>query len=331
MMQTANPLEQLLALGGGLVVSRAIWAAARLGVADALDGPMTADDIAARVEVHPDHLRRLLNVLVSVGVLNAAADGRYEHGTMSPFLRSDHPLTQRAFIETVFGGVDYRAWEQLDESVRTGETAFDRVFGQPVFDYYGDNPELAGRFAEAMTASTRLFEGALIATWTPPPFTVAVDVGGSQGSLLTAVLARAGSGRGILFDRADVVERVAPGLGAGVEAVAGDFFESVPPGDLYLMKFILHDWTDAQCRTILRNIRQAILPGGRLAIVENVLPEQPEPGATGYLLDLTMMVMTGGRERTATEFGVLLEATGFQIERVVPTPVPLSVVEAVAV
>lgn len=328
--QPGNPLERLLALGGGLVVSRAIWAAARLGVADAIDGSASAAAIAERIGAPPDHLRRLLNVLVSTGVLTVSPDGDYGHSDMSPFLRADHPLSQKRFIEVVFGGVDYRAWEAIDQSVRSGETAFDRVFGRPVFDWYADHPDLAARFGEAMTASTLLFESALLATWTPPPFTVAVDIGGSGGTLLANVLRAQPTARGILFDRPDVVARL-DRLDARVEAVGGDFFVEVPAGDLYLLKFILHDWDDDQCRSILANVRRAIATDGRLVVVENVLPEVPRPGEAGYLLDLTMMVMTGGRERTATEFAALLAACGFRMERVVETPVPLSVIEAVAI
>jgi hypothetical protein len=174
-------------------------------------------------------------------------------------------------------------------------------------------------------------EAVLLATYTPPSFTLAVDVGGSQGTLISGLLGANAEARGILFDLPDLIERVRPSLASGrLEAVGGDFFESVPEADLYLLKLILHDWTDAQSEAILANICKAIRPGGHVVIIESILPEtvQPHPG---YFMDLNMMVMTGGRERKASEFGSLLEHSGFEVEKVTLTPSLLSVVEAVAV
>jgi hypothetical protein len=201
----------------------------------------------------------------------------------------------------------------------------------PVFDWYSRNGEQAQLFSHAMESTTRIIEAALMASWSPPPFELAVDVGGSRGTLLSALLARAPDARGILFDLPDIADAVRGSLGSDrIAAVGGDFFQSVPEGDLYLLKLILHDWTDAQSETILRSIRAAVRPGGRVVIIENILPDRPAEHP-GYLMDLNMMVMTGGRERTAAEFQALLESTGFQVESVTPTPTPIGVVQAVAV
>jgi hypothetical protein len=201
----------------------------------------------------------------------------------------------------------------------------------PVFDWYSRHAEEAQRFSRAMEGTTRIIEAALLACWTPPPFELAVDVGGSRGTLVASLLAGAPGAMGILFDLPDIADAVRPTLAdPRIEAVGGDFFQAVPEGDLYLLKLILHDWTDEQASAILRNIRAAIRPGGRVAIIENLLPEQIEPHP-GYLMDLNMMVMTGGRERTAADFAALLERTGFKLESVSPTPTPIGVVQGQAV
>lgn len=170
----------------------------------------------------------------------------------------------------------------------------------------------------------------LLASWSPPPFEQAVDVGGSRGTLIEALLARSPQARGILFDLPDVIAAVKPGLTHDrIDAVGGSFFESVPEGDLYLLKLILHDWDDARSEAILRTIRAAIRPNGRVAIIDTLLPDAVSPDP-GYLFDLNMMVMTGGRERSAGAFGALLERTGFQVESVTTTPTPFGIVQAVA-
>lgn len=326
-----NPMMTLLHMASGLWVSRALWAAAHLRIADAVREEATPlAEIAAATGTHEGNLRRLMNALVAAGLFRAEGEDRFAHGELSPFLRSDHPLSQRAFLDCVFGGEHYAGWGALAESLTGGGTAFDSVYGMPVFDWYSGHPDEAQLFSRAMEGTTRVIEALLLACWTPPPFELAVDVGGSRGTLIASLLERVPEARGILFDLPDIADAVRPTLGnPRIEAVGGDFFDSVPAGDLYLLKLILHDWTDAQSETILRAIRASIRPGGRVAIIETLLPERVEPHP-GYLMDLNMMVMTGGRERSASEFQALLERTGFTLESVTPTPSPMGVVQAVA-
>ncbi|HZG45535.1 MAG TPA: methyltransferase [Allosphingosinicella sp.] len=329
--QDDNPLFALVRLASGLWVSRALWAAAHFRIADAVRfEPTPLAAIAAATGTNEANLRRLMNALVAAEIFVAAGEDRYGHSAVSPFLRSDNPISQRDFIASVFGGEHYAAWGALEESLTGGATAFDSLYGQPVFDWYNEHPQEAQSFSRAMEGTTRIVEAALLASWTPPPFELAVDIGGSRGTLLSALLARAPEARGILFDLPGIAGSVRSGLPDRIEAVGGNFFESVPEGDLYLLKLILHDWTDEQSLAILRSIRAAIRPGGRVAIVETLLPEQVEPHP-GYLFDLNMMVMTGGRERSAADFGTLLDQTGFRLESVTPTPTPMGVVQAIAV
>jgi hypothetical protein len=299
------------------------------------DEPTGIEAIAAATGGHKEMLRRLLNALAAFGVFECDGNGRFSHSDLSRHLRSDHPDTQRAFVESVFGGEHYRAWGSISHSLESGETAFNAEFGQPLFDHFGDNPDSAKLFSEAMTGTTRIVEQALLAAHAFKPFDCAVDIGGSQGSLLCGVLARHVKAHGILFDLPEIAEapdalwRGSPEA-SRITAWSGDFFRCVPAGDLYLLKFILHDWTDAQCRVILRNIRAACRPGARLAVAEMVLPDRAAPHP-GYLMDLNMMVMTGGRERSQAEYAALFKSAGFRLDRATPVPPQFSVLEAVAV
>lgn len=328
----SNPLFALVEMASGLWVSRALWAAAELGVADAIgDEPAELAAIAAVTGAREEPLRRLMKALASVGLFTAEDDNRFGHSETSIFLRSDHPLTQRPFLRSVFGGEHYAGWGALGRSLIEGGTAFDHVYGQPVFEWYGEHPAEADAFSRAMQSTTLLIETMLMAVWTAPPFEVAVDVGGSRGTLVAGLLARTPGARGILFDLPEIADAVRPEIAdPRIEVVGGDFFDGVPEGDLYLLKLILHDWDDAKSEAILRNIRTAIRPGGRVVIIDALLPDHVE-NHPGFLMDLNMMVMTGGKERTAAEFETLLERTGFKVESITPTPTPMGIVQGVAV
>jgi hypothetical protein len=225
------------------------------------------------------------------------------------------------------------AWSALDGTMRSGRSAFELHFGAPTFEYLKQHPQLAAAFAEGMTSTTRRIEQALVAADPFGEFELVIDVGGSFGSLVRLLLARQPKARGMVYDRPEIadeaVRRWAGEDDAGrLRAVGGDFFNHVPPGaDLYLLKQVLHDWPDEQCLTILRNVRAAMPQNGRVAIVEMVLPDDGGPHP-GWMYDLLMMTMTGGRERTSSEYGALLSKAGYRIERIIPTTSPLSVVEA---
>ena len=326
--------EQLaLRLLAGFRLSRAVWLAARLRLADlAGDGPATVRELAAASETDPDALERLLRALAAFGVFRFDVGGRVGQSPASELLRSDHPRSQRGWIECVLGGEMFEAWGELESAVRTGRPAFDARHGMSWVEYYRQHEDAAARFAEAMTATTAAFEDALLAAGPFPPFALAVDVGGSEGSLLRRLLERSPDARGLLFDLPEVVSGWRASrpddLGGRLDAAAGDFFEAVPAGaDLYLLKFILHDWDDERAVAILDRVRAAAAPGGRIAIVETVLPDTPAEHH-GWHFDLNMLAVTGGRERTAAGFAALLERAGCRIERVTPTESPLSVILA---
>ncbi len=315
---------------------RAIWCAARLRLPDAIgDGPASLEDIAEATATHAPTLRRLLDALTAAGLFRSEGPGRYGPTPMSDLLRSDHPQSQRALVDVLLGGEHYDAWGAIETSIRTGQDAFDAHFGMSWIDYYTAHPESGREFAEAMTGTTRAFEDAIMEANPFPPFTRAVDVGGSHGSLLRYLLEQNPGATGIVFDLPEVIAgspvRPDDPLAERITGVGGDFFVSVPAGaDLYVLKMILHDWQDDQAEMILRTIHNAMPAQAWLAVVEAVLPELPV-AHPGWLRDLNMLALTGGRERSEQSFAYLLESAGFRLDRVVATQSPWSVVLAIPV
>ncbi|OFW26105.1 MAG: hypothetical protein A3H97_14160 [Acidobacteria bacterium RIFCSPLOWO2_02_FULL_65_29] len=324
----------LLQMMTGYWVSQAIYVAAKLGIADHIAaGAADSRDLADATHTDAQSLQRLLRALVSIGVFSEATPGEYGLTPVSALLRTGTPDSMRA-LAIMYNEEQYRAWADLLFSVRTGKPAFEHTFGKGIFEYFRENPEPAWTFGEAMTAWTNQLAGAVVAAFDFSPFSTVVDVGGSHGTLLAAILRKNPATRGILFDLPNVIAGAAEHLAAEGVAdrcthIGGDFFEAVPAGgDLYVMAQILHDWDDERCVAILRRCRTALRDGGKLLIVELVLPPGDGP-FFGKWLDLHMLVMASGRERTAAEYQQLLQAARFELTHVQPTAAGASIVEAV--
>jgi len=330
------PPAVLMQMMTGYWVSQALYVAAKLGLADLIaDGVGDVDDLAARSGADAFSLHRVLRALASVGVFTETSPGSYGLTPLADLLRTGTPDSMRA-LAIMYAEEQYRAWGEVLHSVRTGEPAFEHQHGMAVFEYFRLNPQADQVFNEAMTGYTNQLASAVVDAYDFSPFHTIVDVGGSYGTLLAAILQRNPNTTGILFDQPHVVaaaadQLTAAGIADRCTPVGGDFFVDVPGGcDAYLLAQILHDWDDERCVNILSHCRRAIADGGKLLVVELVLPESEEP-SFGKWLDVHMMVMARGRERTAVEYGSLLSAAGFSLTRVVPTPVGPSIVEAVAV
>lgn len=323
--------DQLLAMASGAWVTQMIQVAAELGLADALAaGERDCDELASSCDADPDALFRLLRGLASLGIFQETAPRRFALTPLAELLGSDHPQSLRQFAR-MLGEEHYLSWADLLHSVRTGQNAFRHRYDCSVFEWYARNPERAAIFDGAMGDFSRPETEAVLAAFDFSAIGQLVDVGGGRGELLMTVL-RANPGlRGVVFDQPHVLEPVTvpADLEDRLELVGGDFFASAPAGaDAYLLKHILHDWHDDACRTILRHIRTAMAPGGRVLILEQVIPPGNEP-FPGKLLDLNMLVMTeGGRERTPGEYALLLESAGLTLRRIHPTASAMSVVEA---
>jgi len=323
----------LIQMMTGYWIAKSIYIAAELGIADLLqDGPETSEELAVACGAHGASVYRLLRGLASVGIFQEIDGKRFTLTPTAALLQSDVPGSMRA-LARMYGGEQYQAWGEALHSVQSGQPAFNHVYGSTYFDYFAQNPEAAAIFDDAMTGWTTQVAHAAVAAYDFSSAKTVVDVGGGEGILLATILRANPSSRGILFDLPHVISR-ASGLlqrtdvGDRCETVAGDFFRSVPAGgDTYLLAQILHDWDDERSRTILENCHRAMRPGGKVLILELVIPPGNEP-FFGKWLDLHMLVMVTGRERTAVEYHELLASAGFQLTRVIATESGASIVEA---
>jgi hypothetical protein len=329
-----HPWQQLLHKLTGAWVARALYVVAKLRIADHLkDGPGSAEELAADVGVAPRPLYRVLRALAGVGVFTRGADGRFQLNPLAEPLCEDRPDSLRA-AAVMLGEEQDRCWDDLLETVRTGATAFPRLFGKPIFPYLAEHPEQARTFDAAMTGFSNRAMRAVLDAYDLSGIATLADIGGGLGTNLTAALGRYPKMRGVLFDQPHVVERARPllkaaGISDRCRAEGGNFFETAPrSADAYLLGHIIHDWDDAQAGTILDALKRAMPAGAKLLLVETVLPEGD--GQTfGKLLDLHMLAAVGGQERTEAEYRHLFAAHGFRLTRVVPTAHDVSVVEAV--
>ena len=329
------PQQQLLQFASGYFVTQSLHVAARLGIADLLaEGPLPSAELASRTGTDEPSLYRLLRCLAALGVFQETGSRTFALTPLAELLRAGVPGSMRAAVIMIGDPEHYRAWGELEHSVRTGEPAFDHAFGMGVFDYFERHPEAAAIFDQAMTDLTDA--EAIADGYDFSGLGTVVDVAGGHGSLLAAILRANPHLQGVLFDLPHVIERakkprfLAGELAGRCRFEAGSFFETVPAGaDAYVMKHIIHDWDDDHCLRILAHCRAALRPEGKLLVVDAVIPPGNEPHP-GKMMDLNMLVMThGGRERTEEEFRSLFERAGFRLARVVPTRATVSFVEGV--
>lgn len=327
--------EAMLQMISGFWVSQAIYAAAQLGIADYLqEQPKTVEELATITATHAPSLYRLLRALASVGIFAEDANHRFCLTPLATTLQTDAPGSLRFFAISELGQDHYLGWGNLLHSIKTGEIAFDNVAGMNIWDYYHQNPENGKLFNRSMTNLTASVLEAIICSYDFSPFHTIVDVGGGQGSLATTILQAYPTVKGIVFDVPTVIEEAKSRLQAldfadSCTVVSGNFFESIPAGgDVYLFKHIIHDWDEEKSIAILKNCHQVIAQHGKVLLFEMVIPPGNEPSFSKFL-DLNMLVMAGGRERTEEEYRMLLQAAGFQLTRIIPTSSPISVIEAV--
>lgn len=337
MREEATPpgLKILEITYSNFVIARALYAFAKLGIADLLgNDALTSEELAAVASVDPRALYRLLRTLSTADVVSESDDHRFTLGPLGAALRSDVPGSMRPWA--IFSGEPFylQAWEQIVHSIRTGQAAWEQAHRMPVFDYIRAHPDAAQIFDQAMTSLSAGEASAIVDACDFTGVRKLADIGGGQGLLLRTILESHPGMTGLLFDRPDAVEGVQAqlaqdGLAARCEVVAGDFFQAVPAGaDVYLLKYVIHDWDDERAVAILENCRRAMTSDARLVLVETVVPPPGEPHFA-KLQDLEMMVIAGSQERTVDEYARLLGQAGFTLVRVVPTTEPASVLEAV--
>lgn len=336
-----DQLQALLDLVFGYMPSRVVHVAADLGLADLLsDGPRTSDDLASATGMHAAALYRLLRTLAYLGIVEEHESRSFRLTELGSLLRSDHPDSVRNLARYFGRDATWLLWSQVHERIRTGQSLLQSMGQQDPYAVLAADPDYLAVFNGAMSDASRLTAPGLLAACDFSPFHTVVDVGGGTGTLLALVLQSAPGLQGVLFDLPSGLQQASEHLeAAGVadrcRVVAGDFFESVPEGDAYMMKYIVHNLDDERTDVLLRNCRRAITSGGRLLVIEHLLPQVvdgtpklPSAVATG---DLGQLVQTGGRERTEAEFVELFEAADFSLTAVVPLgpPFDLSLIEGV--
>jgi hypothetical protein len=322
-------------LNGGAVAS-AVVCLAKLGIPDLVEsGPKSAEELARQIGAQPRALYRLMRATASVGVLAEGPDSRFSQTPLSDVLRTKANPSLRAWA--LFGTQEWylRGWERLEYSVRTGKPPLEEVYGKSLFEHFKESPAEAQVFNDGMTALSTIDSPAVADAYSFDGIRSIVDVAGGHGLLLATILARNPQMTGTLFDEPHVIEGAKSGPLKSVldrcTLVPGNMFVSLPAGaDAYIMKHILHDWQDDVCIKLLKSCRAAVNPGGKLLVVDCVIP----PGNSfhpGKFIDLAMMLFPGGRERTEKEFAELFAAAGWRLNRVVPTAAAESAVEGVPV
>ncbi len=333
--QAPPPPAQMMQMITGFWTSCCIYTAAKLEIADHLgDSTLSLAALAEKTRTHVPSLYRLMRALSSVGIFQQLDNGDYSNTTLSSTLQSNVKGSMKAMALTQLGD-HYNAWGQLSYSVKTGGIAFDFVEGMPVWQYYEAHPEEGRIFMQAMNGLSGAVLANIIPAYDFSSLHSIVDVGGGIGTLMMGILDAFPHLNGIIFDEEYVIEQARVkvqerGLADRCTAVAGSFFETLPAGaDAYMMKMIVHDWDDEQSIRILQNCHRAMAPHSKLLIIESVLPSTSAPHP-GLFMDINMMTMTGGRERTEAEFADLLQKAGLKLNAVIPTHSPMfSIVEAV--
>lgn len=315
------------------LLQRAVCVAAKLGLPDLLESrAQSANELALSLGAHSPSLYRLLRTLSGAGIFQEDAGGRFQNTPLSELLRSDVPGSMRDLAIMFAQDWQWENWGQLLHCVMTGEDAQRKLYGMDSFSYFAQDAAVGAVFNRAMTGLSAAVAPAIAEACDLDGVKTVADLAGGHGQLLSAFLKREPALQGILFDLPNVLEGAdalleEAGVRDRVELIPGDFFQSVPEGaDLYTLKHIIHDWDDAKSVAILKNVRAAMKPEARVAVIEMVVPEGNEP-SPAKILDLQMMVMENGKERTEAEYRALYEAAGLELTRIVPTKSPYSLVE----
>ena len=330
-----SPRSELRQMYLGYQKSQLVYVAAKLGIADLLKGgPKSTQMLADATNLNPHILQRIMRGFVVYGLVTQDEDGRFGVTPLGECLQTEGESVIISVEE------DYPAWGALLHTVQTGDVAFDHVFGMNIFEYYTQNPEAGAWFNRIMDSSGGRAVRAVVAAYDFSTIRRIIDIGGGYGRLMAAIVNANPHMSGVVFDMPFVVEGTrehlqAEGLANCCEVVAGDFFESVPlGGDAYILKWILHDWKDERCVVILRNCRRAMgQRGGKLLVVERVMPERLDPSQNqGVVLsDLAMMIRHGGHERTEAEFRDLFQRADFKLNQMISTESEFSIIEGTPV
>lgn len=329
-MTEANPFTTLQQIASGYCLPRCLHVVANLGVADKLDEtPRTAADLAKSVGAHTEALGRVLRLLSAHGVFESQ-DGKFRHSPASRMLRSDHPQSMRAYARMLGLPPFWATYGELEYSVRTGLLAGDKVTPGGLWAYFAEHPEANGIFNAAMAAKAHGVVAGVLATYDFSGFKLIGDIGGGRGHLLQAMLDRVPSAKGVLFDQPHVIKDAAAVESQRLTLQSGDFFkDKLPVCDAYLVMEVIHDWADAESVAILKAIRRAAPSHAKLLLIETMIPNDPGPDWS-KTLDILMLTLIGGKQRTRLEYEALFDSAGFSFKREIDTGAGMSILEAVS-
>jgi hypothetical protein len=327
-MDNMPPAQMLWGMINSNVLARCIQVVAEYGVGDALaDRPMTAAELAAQTGMNADALCRMLRLLVAHGVFTQEGD-LYRHTPLSELLRADHPQSMRSFARMMNLPACLESFAGLTQAAKTGKPVMDFA---GFMEYFAAHPEESSIFNQAMADKSRSVVPAVLDAYDFSPFPVIADIGGGRGHLLRAILEQTPAASGVLFDLPHVIQEAPAYESARLRLQPGDFFaDALPTADAYLLMEVIHDWNDEDSDRILSAVRRAASSHARLLIVEAIVSEAPGPDFS-KVLDVIMLAVTGGRERTPSEYEALLLRAGFRLERIITTPSQYSIIEAAAI
>ena len=324
-MRQFSPDQLVISLANSHVLARCVQVVAELGVADAMgDEPTSAAELAGHTRTNADALNRMLRLLAAHGLFAWTPTG-YAHTPASRVLRTDHPQSMRSFARMIGMPALWNGFTELEKAARTGAPALDWA---GLVAYFADHSDEATLFNQAMVGKSGSVVPAVLAAYDFTPFHSIVDIGGGRGHLLRAILDQAPAASGVLFELPHVIADAAEIASTRLKLHGGDFFvDSLPAADAYVLMEVIHDWADADAARILASVRRAAPAHARLLIVESLVSESPGPHFS-KVLDIIMLAVTGGRERTPSEYEALLQAAGFRLEGVIATNSQYSVVDA---
>jgi hypothetical protein len=324
----SNPFDTIQQIAGGYCLARCLHAIADFGVADVLNGePKTAEEVASATQTNPGALRRAVRLLSAYGIFEIN-DNKISHTPASQLLRKDHPQSMRGFTRMFSLPINWKAYEDFNEAIRTGEPNVEKVYTGGFWKYFGDHKQESAIFNEAMADKANVQLYGIMSSYDFSNFKTIGDIGGGRGHLLQAVLHSTSGAQGVLFDLPHVIEDARKMASDRLTLQAGDFFkDSLPACDAYLVMEIIHDWPDAESIDILRAIRKSAPPQAKLLLIESIIPDSPDPDWS-KMLDIHMLTLLGGKQRTTKEFEALLTEAGFALTQEIDCQVGISILEA---
>jgi hypothetical protein len=328
LMMYENPFDTIQQIAGGYGLTRSLHVVADLGVADALgETPQTAGELAKKVGANPDALGRILRLLAAYEIF-AVEDDQISHTPASQLIRQDHPQSMRGFIRMFSLPINWNAYGAFHETIRTGEPSIEKIYSGGFWKYFADNKEESAIFNNAMADKANGQVHGILASYDFSGYATIADIGGGRGHLLQAILQTVPGAKGILFDLPHVIDDAAAIASTNLVLQRGDFFkDDLPVADLYTVMEIIHDWADPEATLILEAIKKAAPPNARLLLLESIIPGDSKPDWS-KMLDIHMLTLVGGRQRTLNEYEELLAASGFRLTREINTGFGISILEA---